>query len=124
MVHPIDTHVGKRLRECRTVAGMSQQAIGDALGVSFQQVQKYETGTNRISSSRLYELSAILGVTVAYFFEEVQQGRAAIPALLSAPLPENINRRETLEMIRAYYGIPGEDARRGVFELIKALSKK
>jgi transcriptional regulator with XRE-family HTH domain len=127
MPHPIDIHVGKRLRLRRTILGMSQEAIGNAIGVTFQQVQKYERGANRIGSSRLYEFSKILTVPVSYFFEEMGSGAqtSASSGVSEEALPfahEKIASRETLEMMRAYYRINDLRVRKRVFDLIKSLA--
>ena len=74
MPHPVDVHVGKRVREARAMKGMSQTALGNALGISFQQVQKYEKGNNRIGASRLWDISKVLDVSTAYFFEGLEGG--------------------------------------------------
>lgn len=128
MPHPIDIHVGKRLRQRRTILGMSQEAIGDAIGVTFQQIQKYERGVNRIGSSRLYEFSRILSVPVAYFFEELEKGPSLTPNTvgLSEEAPpfahDKISSRETLEIMRAYYRISDPRVRKRVFDLVKSLA--
>src|SRR5579872_3514428 len=111
MSHPVDVHVGKRLRQRRTILGLSQEAIGNAIGVTFQQVQKYERGVNRMGSSRLFEFSKILSVPVSYFFEGLEkvagqstsQSGVAEDALTFEH--EKISTRETLEIMRAYYRI-------------------
>lgn len=69
MVHPVDTHVGKRIKEIRTIRGLTQSNVADHLGISFQQLQKYETGANRVSASRMFELSKLLNITPSFFFE-------------------------------------------------------
>jgi transcriptional regulator with XRE-family HTH domain len=127
MPHPVDIHVGKRLRLRRTILGLSQEAIGNAIGVTFQQVQKYERGVNRMGSSRLFEFSKILSVPVSYFFEDMEKPvNSHTPAGVAeeaAPYEhERMASRETLEMMRAYYRIPDPRARKRIFELIKALA--
>lgn len=72
MPHPVDTHVGKRIKEIRTVRGMTQSNVAEHLGISFQQLQKYETGANRVSASRMFELSKLLNITPAFFFEGLE----------------------------------------------------
>ncbi len=126
MPHPVDVHVGKRLRLRRTILGLSQEAIGNAIGVTFQQVQKYERGVNRMGSSRLYEFSKILTIPVSYFFEEMEKTQSHAPhAGVSEDAPafehEKMSSRETLEMMRAYYRITDAHVRKRVFELIKSL---
>lgn len=128
--NPVDVHVGKRLRLRRTLLGFSQEKLGSLLGLTFQQVQKYERGTNRIGSSRLYKISTVLDVPVSYFFEGFEDGEAsAAPRASASGLAEDsapydagsMDRRETLELVRAYYRIDDAQVRRRVFELIKSL---
>ncbi len=113
---PVDVHVGARLRQRRTLLGMTQTKVGVAIGVSFQQMQKYERGANRISSSRLYDLSGMLDVPIEYYFSDMptavaassprlEGGRAKKPPSYE---PDPVATRETLELVRAYYKI--EDA--------------
>jgi transcriptional regulator with XRE-family HTH domain len=133
--NPIDVHVGKRLRLRRTLLGMSQERLGELLGLTFQQVQKYERGANRIGSSRLFELGRILDVPVSFFFDDLPEAMAGLAVgyagqgLAEAAagfehqdeaLP--LDRRETLELVRAYYRIPDPAVRRRLFELAKALA--
>jgi transcriptional regulator with XRE-family HTH domain len=132
--NPIDVHVGRRLRLRRTLLGMSQERLGQLLGLTFQQIQKYERGVNRIGSSRLYELGQILDVPISFFFDDMaQDGRA--PDLLAAGLAEDpadfafddaralqLDKRETLELVRAYNRIPDPAVRKRLFELTKALA--
>ena len=129
--NPIDIHVGQRLRNRRTLLGMSQTDLGDAIGLTFQQVQKYERGANRVSGSRLFDLSRVLDVPIAWFFEDIPGDvQARSPAKMLGkdlePLehePDQMARRETLELVRAYYRIPSGSARRRLAELVKALAK-
>lgn len=131
--NPIDVHVGERLRTRRTLLGLSQMALADAMGFSFQQLQKYEKGTNRISASRLYDLSQILGVDVAYYFDEMDQAtKKASPAQISqsesTPSPPTLttseapflHKRETLELVRAYYKISDPTIRTHLRKLIES----
>lgn len=111
MPHPVDIQVGSRLRLRRTLLGLSQDAIAKAIGLTFQQVQKYETGRNRISCSKLSQFARILDVPPAWFFEDDGPVGSA-----------DLTRRETLEMVRAYYAIPQPTTRKQLFELIKTLS--
>ncbi len=120
----IDAHVGGRLRQRRVLLGLSQERLGSAVGLTFQQIQKYERGTNRIGASRLYQFCEILGVPVGYFFEELPSGmvKSGVPI---AALPETeeadpMTRRETLQLARAYYSIPDERVRKRIFEMVKA----
>ncbi|MEE8444285.1 MAG: helix-turn-helix transcriptional regulator [Alphaproteobacteria bacterium] len=129
---PVDVHVGRRVRLRRTMLGMSQEKLGQAIHLTFQQVQKYERGTNRIGSSRLYELSKVLDVPVSFFFDdmppEVAGDSPARPPGMSetegeAYETDTLAKRETLELVRAYYRIKNTKVRKRVFELAKALAK-
>src|ERR1700728_2865920 len=112
---PIDVHVGSRVRLRRTLLGMSQERLGNAIGLTFQQVQKYERGANRIGASRLFDLSRVLDVPVSFFFDEMsdnaaqQSPRMMVAGLVEEPVEEVENdpmtKRETLELVRAYYKI-------------------
>jgi transcriptional regulator with XRE-family HTH domain len=130
--NPIDVHVGARIRLRRTLLGISQMTLAEAIGLTFQQVQKYERGANRVGSSRLFDLSRVLDVTVAYFFEEMSAGvRAQTPSELirTKKWPENdlekdpLAKRETLELVRAYYKIQDPAVRKRVFELTKVMAR-
>ncbi len=122
--NPIDIHVGQRLRLRRTLLGLSQETLGEAVGITFQQLQKYERGANRISASRLFNLSQVLGVPVTFFFDDLPAHEEAL--LSEEPSEtqefESMARRETLELVRAYYRIPDESIRRRTFELVKTLA--
>lgn len=129
---PVDVHVGRRVRLRRTMLGMSQEKLGQAIHLTFQQVQKYERGTNRIGSSRLYELSKVLDVPVSFFFDdmppEVAGDTPSRPPGMSetegeAYETDTLAKRETLELVRAYYRIKNTKVRKRVFELAKALAK-
>jgi transcriptional regulator with XRE-family HTH domain len=131
--NPIDVHVGRRVRLRRTLLGMTQERLGEALGLTFQQVQKYERGANRIGASRLYRLSEILDVPVSFFFDEINRESAKAGAarpseapMTAASTPERegptMMRRETLELVRAYYRITNPQVRRRLFELTKAIA--
>ena len=130
--NPIDVHVGARIRQRRTLLGMSQEKLGEAIGLTFQQVQKYERGANRVGSSRLFDLARVLDVSVSYFFEDMSAGTASkSPSRLrglAEPKPEPFEpdplaKRETLELVRAYYRIADPAVRKRVFELTKALGR-
>jgi transcriptional regulator with XRE-family HTH domain len=118
---PVDVHVGARLRQRRTLLGMSQEKLAAAFGVSFQQIQKYERGANRVSASRLHQLTRILNVPVGYFFEgmtdTLQNGAAAHPVGDG----EMVASRETLELVRAYYRIEDPTVRRRLVDLLRSL---
>jgi len=130
--NPIDVHVGARVRLRRTLLGISQVGLAEAIGLTFQQVQKYEKGLNRVSSSRLYELAEMLDVSIPYFFDEMSGGVSAQTpsALMKAKQrPENeqeadpLARRETLELVRAYYRIPDPVVRKRLGDLVKAVAR-
>jgi len=128
---PVDVHVGSRVRLRRTLLGMSQEKLGEALGLTFQQVQKYERGANRIGASRLHQIARVLDVPVTYFYDEMQAAAAAHAGLPGAAgLAESqagfeldpLTKRETLELVRAYYRITNPKVRRRVFDLTKSLA--
>ena len=128
-ISPIDVHVGARLRQRRTLLGMTQTNLGDTIGVSFQQMQKYERGVNRISASRLFALSRVFDVSVQYFFDDMPTavaassptlGRGKAKKLPSYELDPMVT-RETLELVRAYYKIKDVEIRKRLRELTKAL---
>ena len=127
--NPIDIHVGKRVRLRRTLLGMSQEKLGKAINVTFQQVQKYERGTNRIGSSRLYQLSQVLDIPVSYFFDDlpIEITARKSPGLTDVKVAsfqsDPLVKRETLELVRAYYRITDPSVRKRVFELVKAVAK-
>ena len=128
-IGPIDAHVGARLRVRRTLLGMNQTNVGDALGVAFQHIQKYENGKNRISASRLYDLSRLLDVPIQYFFDDMPTAVAASSPTLGGGRakkppsyePDPMAKRETLELVRAYYKIRDPQLRKRLRELTKAL---
>ncbi len=129
---PVDVHVGGRVRLRRTILGLSQSKLADALGLTFQQVQKNEWGTNRIGSSRLFELSKVLDVPVSFFFDdmppEVSGERRGRPVGMSEAQDavyeaDTLAKRETLELVRAYYRIKSDRVRKRLFELAKAIAK-
>ena len=123
MKHPVDVHVGKRVRHRRWMVGMTQQQLGDIVGIKFQQIQKYETGMNRISASRLWDIAQALDVSISFFFEGLED-EAAPSAQAAADLPERgdlLADKEALELVRSYYAIP-EAQRRRLFDLARVLS--
>ena len=127
--HPVDIYVGRRLRLKRTILGMSQESVGKQIGVTFQQIQKYERGINRMGASRLYDFARTLGVNIAYFFEGYGDYVLDDDAGLGMAEPdaakfesEKINNRETLEVMRAYYRIKNPALRKRVVDLIKAMA--
>ena len=127
--NPVDVHVGARVRLRRTLLGMSQEKLGEAIGLTFQQVQKYERGANRIGSSRLFDLSRVLDVPIGFFFDEMPADVAASSPAQSRGMAEKpvtyeldpMAKRETLELVRAYYKIEDAGVRKGVYQLTKAM---
>src|SRR5579885_334921 len=120
--NPIDVHVGSRVRLRRNMLGLSQEKLGEAIGLTFQQVQKYERGANRIGASRLYDLSRVLDVPVSFFFDDLSPETAAAVQGEGSGAPavahfetDPMMRRETLELVRAYYRIPDPQIRRRLF---------
>ena len=134
--HPVDIHVGARLRQRRHLVGLSQSKLSESVGLTFQQIQKYERGTNRISSSRLYEFAKVLAVPVSYFFDEMPSN-----ALSGRPMSDRgrkgfgeagtpfekekdpLIKRETLELVRAYDKIDEGRVRHSIFATVKALGE-
>ncbi len=119
MKHAVDVHVGKRVRHRRWMVGMTQQQLAEKVGIKFQQIQKYETGMNRISASRLWDISEALNVSVSFFFEGLE-GEAGEKAEETVP-GDIFADKEALELVRSYYAIP-EMQRRRLFELARVLS--
>lgn len=137
----VDVHVGQRLRVRRSLLGMSQEKLAEAIGLTFQQIQKYERGTNRVSAGRLYQFSKILGVPIAYFYEQFgevfpsqsiasygfsdqDQEEFGGPTLGSAAEsePDLMKRKETLDLVRAYYSIQDPKIRKDVLKLMKSMA--
>ena len=116
--HPIDVHVGKRIRLRRLLLGMNQETLANALDLTFQQVQKYEGGANRVSASRLSEMAEILGVSIAYFFGDLPGADAEVSAEDKARRGR-LERPETIELVRLYYAIADPTIRRRFLELTK-----
>jgi transcriptional regulator with XRE-family HTH domain len=130
--NPIDVHVGNRIRLRRTLLGISQVTLAEAIGLTFQQVQKYESGANRVSSSRLVDMANVLDISIPYFFEEMSRDvQNQTPSMLmNAKVQPEIDqekhpmaRRETLELVRAYYRITDPVVRRRLADLVKAVAK-
>jgi len=130
--NPIDVHVGSRVRLRRTLLGMSQEKLGEAIGLTFQQVQKYERGANRIGASRLFDLSRVLDVPVSFFFDDMPADPDVINPTDHAGgfaeekpggfEPDPMAKRETLELVRAYYRITDPQVRKRLFELTKSVA--
>lgn len=120
MTHPVDVHVGKRVRHRRWLIGMTQQQLAEQVGIKFQQIQKYETGANRVSASRLWDIADALDVPVSFFFEGLEDGATADPDKSVVP-SDLMGDKEALDLVRSYYAIP-ENQRRRLFELARVLS--
>mgnify|MGYP000887222492 FL=1 len=127
---PVDIHVGSRVRLRRTLLGLSQDKLARAIGVSFQQLQKYERGTNRISASRLFALSKVLGVGISWFFEDApstgKRRTAAVEARGAANEPpaeqDPMTANETVKLVRAYYMIEDPKVRKKILHMVRAVS--
>jgi transcriptional regulator with XRE-family HTH domain len=115
--HPIDVHVGKRIRMRRLFLNMNQETLASALGLTFQQIQKYEGGANRVSASRLSATADILGVPISFFFDGLTPGTPE-----ETVLRERLEQPETIELARLYYAIPDQHVRRQFFEMVKAVA--
>ena len=120
MAHMVDVHVGKRIRQRRWLIGMTQQKLADMVGIKFQQIQKYETGANRVSASRLWDIGEAMGVPVAFFFEGIKED-ASQPAAGGNVPTDMLSDKEAMELVRTYYAIP-EAQRRRLFELARVLT--
>ena len=128
----VDVHVGRRVRLRRTLLGMSQEQLGEALNITFQQVQKYERGSNRISSSRLWDIAQILDVPVSFFFDDMSDDTdAQSPRKMrtgngdmdfAEQATDPMARRESLELVRAYYKITQPQVRKRITEMVKAVA--
>lgn len=121
MAHAVDVHVGKRIRHRRWMNGTTQQQLADAVGIKFQQIQKYETGMNRVSASRLWDIAHALDVPVTFFFEGFDQDQPAAESGSAMPT-DILADKEALELLRYYYAIP-ENQRRRLFDLARVLSE-
>jgi transcriptional regulator with XRE-family HTH domain len=146
----LDSHVGARIRLRRTMLGLSQEKLGEAIGLTFQQIQKYERGTNRVSASRLYEIARVLDVPIGFFYDdmrvetapsplpplsasvtgfaEAQQGFGGPPVVAGGMSPAGsgvdmglLARKETQDLVRAYYRIPDTEVRKRVLDLIRSM---
>lgn len=118
--NPIDVHVGKQIRIRRLLLGMNQATLAEALGLTFQQVQKYESGANRVSASRLSEMAKTLGVPIPFFYRDLQLGNAPEPTE-EKEARERREQPETIELIRFYYAISDPSVRQQFLELVKAV---
>jgi transcriptional regulator with XRE-family HTH domain len=117
--NPIDVHVGKRIRMRRLFLDMNQTDLANALGLTFQQVQKYEHGANRVSASRLSATADILGVPISFFFRGLTPGTPEETALR-----ERLEQPETIELVRLYYAIPDAKVRDQFLEMVKAVATR
>lgn len=126
MSHPIDLHVGKRLRQRRRLLGLTQQKLADAVSIRFQQIQKYESGANRISASRLWSLAKAMQVPVSYFFEGLEENVVESPSTKGAngnhaAPADAFQNKEAIDLVRAYYTL-NEEPRRRLLDLAKAMT--
>jgi transcriptional regulator with XRE-family HTH domain len=125
--NPIDIHVGSRIRLRRTMLGMSQEKLGESLGITFQQIQKYEKGTNRVGASRLQNISGILNVPVSFFFEDAPGDQTIgangmADASSSNYVVDFLSSSEGLQLNRAFVKIADPKVRRRIVDLVKALA--
>lgn len=135
--NPVDIHVGTRLKQRRVLLGISQEKLAEAIGITFQQIQKYERGANRISASRLFQFSKLLNVPVSYFFEKFSESGGTKDNGLSYGLADNaqeefssknsidediMNRKETLNLLRVYYSVKDEKARKDMLAVLKTIA--
>lgn len=121
MAHKVDIHVGKRVRQRRWLTGMTQQKLAELVGIKFQQIQKYETGANRVSASRLWDIADALEVDVSFFFEGLREEAGSEDTPQAAAMVDLIGDKEAMDLVRSYYAIP-ENQRRRLFELARVLS--
>ncbi|SDH89901.1 helix-turn-helix domain-containing protein [Roseospirillum parvum] len=133
---PVDVHVGRRLRLRRTLLGMSQEQLAAAIGVTFQQVQKYERGGNRISASRLFDVARVLGVPISFFFEDITEEttkdrptqnlpeQAGLAAMVPAGEADERSKSMTLELNRAFWRLPKDQLRTQVLDLLKTMARR
>ena len=123
MAHRVDVHVGQRIRQRRWLTGMTQQKLAMLVGIKFQQIQKYETGANRVSASRLWDIADALDVPVSFFFEglRAEDEEVQVPRGVDAVPSDLMGDKEAMDLVRSYYAIP-ENQRRRLFELARVLS--
>ena len=120
MPRETDIHIGRRMREARLARGMSQSVLGKKLGITFQQVQKYESGANRIGGSRLWDISGVLEVPVGYFFEGLKHAGAARPS--GSRSEEPTRTRRSLELAKEIDGVKDDDLKLKLLRLVRAVS--
>ncbi|MFY0645399.1 helix-turn-helix domain-containing protein [Sulfitobacter geojensis] len=121
MPHKVDVHVGQKIRQRRWLTGMTQQRLAELVGIKFQQIQKYETGANRVSASRLWDIADALEVNVSFFFDGIKTQEEEAQAHAETVPADLLGDKEAMDLIRSYYSIP-EDQRRRLFELARVLS--
>lgn len=124
--HPVDIHVGSRLKLRRTLLGKTQGELGKAVGLTFQQIQKYERGSNRMGSSRLYQFAEFLDVPISFFFDDMPGGveTRVVDGYIKSEKPDDvIARDETTELVRMYYSAKPRRLRKQLYELVKALAR-
>lgn len=121
MPHRVDVHVGQKIRQRRWLTGMTQQRLAELVGIKFQQIQKYETGANRVSASRLWDIADALGVHVSFFFDGLKDEKEQVADKAKNVPVDVMGDKEAMDLIRSYYAIP-EDQRRRLFELARVLS--
>lgn len=123
--NPVDRHVGSRVRMRRMLIGMSQEKLGEALGITFQQIQKYEKGTNRIGASRLHQIAQVLGVPIDFLYEGAPQAEGAT-GLAESPSPpyvvDFLTTAEGLELMKGFMGIKDTRVRRRIVDLVRVLA--
>jgi transcriptional regulator with XRE-family HTH domain len=118
----VDQHVGSRIKERRVLLGLNQSQLGEKLNITFQQIQKYEKGFNRVGASRLFELARVLNVPITFFFDGLDQGVEIVQrSEATAAGPDPLTRRETLELVRAYYQIQDPRTRHALVVLIRQM---
>ena len=120
MTSDIDLHVGKHLRRCRRLLGLTQQSLAEQVGIRFQQIQKYECGANRVSAARLFELSEALFVPVQYFYEGLSERDAYLGKDPASIASDVLSKKETMDLVRAYYSM-GEGPSKHLLDLAKSL---
>jgi transcriptional regulator with XRE-family HTH domain len=121
--NPIDIHVGKRIRLRRLLLGMNQETLANALDLTFQQVQKYEGGANRVSASRLKQMAEILDVPIEFFFADLPSDNALRTAE-EQEWRERMERPETIELIRLYYAIADPSVRQSFLQMVKSVGDR
>ncbi len=127
----VDTQIGRKLRALRNMKGMSQSTLAQESGITFQQVQKYEKGVNRIAASRLFDFSRILGVTTDYFYKDIDSKGAKVKEYsfgenenVAFAKPDLLDSKETLTLVREYYKIKEPSKRKHILEIIKAMNSE